>query len=214
MNGRLNEWLVCRYIGRQSAEHRAEDGLFLFRPVQALRVSSRLQGVTGWMPPAALASSTQTRDAAGPSRGRRPRLGLPCRVPDEQRMDEKKGQKGTERGGRIGSCRVVSSEAPRVVPFQVFFSLLRSPNFSTRSQKRPAKLRRWSFGLHIRGPMLTSKAPGTEPSQGGFRQAAAETPGKEVAAVMEVRCEMQDARNQSSVPSKHFGLALVVAAPS
>jgi hypothetical protein len=42
--------------------------------------------------------------------------------------------------------------------------------------------------------MLTSKAPGTEPSQGGSGQAAAETPGKEVAAVMEVRCEMRDAR--------------------
>lgn len=61
--------------------------------------------------------------------------------------------------------------------------------------------------------MLTSKAPGTVPSQGTFVQAAAGTPGKEVVAVMEVRCEMQDARNQSKIPSKHFGLALVVAAP-
>lgn len=94
-----------------------------------------------------------------------------------------------------------------------FFFFPFSPNFSTRSQKRPAKLSWWRFGLHVRGPMLTSKAPGTVPSQGTFVQAAAGTPGKEVVAVMEVRCEMQDARNQSKIPSKHFGLALVVAAP-
>lgn len=64
--------------------------------------------------------------------------------------------------------------------------------------------------------MLTSKAPGTVPSQGTFAQAAAVTPGKEVVADMEVRCEMQDARSGQEPeqnPSKHFGLALVVAAP-
>lgn len=152
------------------------------------------------------------RCSAGPSRGRRPRLALPCRVPDEQRMDGK-GTQGNRKGwwNWVVSCRVERGAERRALVLS--FLLVHSPNFSTRSQKRPAKLRRWSFGLHIRGPMLTSEAPGTEPSVGSVRQAAAETPGKEVAAVMEVRCEMQDARNQSSVPSKHFGLALVVAAP-
>jgi hypothetical protein len=70
----------------------------------------------------------QTRDAAGPSRGRRPRLGLPCRVPDEQRMDEK-GTEGDRKGWqnwvvscRVESCRVERGAESRALS-SLFFSL-------------------------------------------------------------------------------------------
>lgn len=120
MNGRLNEWLVCRYIGRQSVERRAEDDLFcsgLFRLFACLvsRESQRLDASRC----AGVVDADPGRCWPKPWQTASPWPGLPCAR--RAKNGREKGQKGTERGGGIGSCRVVSSEAPRAVLF-LFFS--------------------------------------------------------------------------------------------